>query len=86
MSTIAAAGAAVLLGDRDPEPAELGDLLVDLLVVGLAAVVGQRVALLAGPALALGEVADRRQEVALLVGQGVGAHRRAVNQLRFARC
>ena len=32
----AAAGAAVLLGDRDPEPPELGDPLVQLLVVPLA--------------------------------------------------
>ena len=65
----ATARAAVLLRDRDAEPAELGDLRVDLRVVGLASVVGERVALLARAALALGEVADRLDERALLVGQ-----------------
>ncbi len=65
----AAAGAPVLLVDRDAEPAELGELLVDRLAVELAVAVGQPFALLRGPALALGEVADRSLEVALLVGQ-----------------
>ena len=75
-STSAAARAAVLLGDRDAEPAELGDLLVELLVVLLGALVRERVALLARPALARGEVADRLDEGLLLVGQGERARNR----------
>src|SRR5690606_8917617 len=63
------AGAAVPLVDRDAEPAELGELLVDLLVVELEVAVGQLLALLGGPGFALGEVADRLAEVDLLVGQ-----------------
>ena len=51
-----------------PEPPQLGDLCVDLGVVRLGPVVGERVALLARPAFALGEVADRLDERALLVG------------------
>ena len=70
----AAAGAAVLLGDRDPEPPELGDPRVQLRVVRLLSVVGERVTLLTGAALAAGEVADRLDKRALLVGQGLDGH------------
>ena len=62
-------------GIAHAEPAELRDPLVELLVVGLAPVVGERVALLAGAALAVGEVADRLDERPLLVGQGLKRHR-----------
>ena len=65
----AAARAAVLLRRGDAEPAELGHLLVEVLVVRVPAVVGQRVALLARAALALAEVAHGGDEVLLLVGQ-----------------
>ena len=65
-----AAGAAVLLGDRDPEPAELRHLLVDVEVVVLAVAVGEPLALVLRAALALAEVADRVDEVLLLVGEG----------------
>ena len=68
-SSMAAAGAAVLLGDREPEPAEVGHLLVELLVVELGVVLGELLALLLGAALALAEVADGGDEVALLVGE-----------------
>ena len=63
-------GAAVLLGDGDAEPAELGDLRVEVDVVRLLAAVGQRVALLARAALARREVADRLDEGLLLGGEG----------------
>ena len=76
------ARAAIGLGNRRPEPAQLGDLRVELGVVGLAAVVGECLALLAGAALAGGEVADRLGEGALLVGEGEKAH--GCN--RAARC
>jgi hypothetical protein len=59
----------VLLGDRQPEPAELGHLLVDPLVVELGVAVGELLALLGGAALALAEVPDRGYEVALLVAE-----------------
>ena len=65
-----AAGAAVLLGDRDPEPAELGHLLVEVVVVVELVAFGQLLALLLRAALALAEVADRGDEVLLLIGQG----------------
>ena len=65
----AAARAAVLLVDRDAEPAELGELLVDLLAVQLGVALGEALALLLGAELALAEVGDRGLEVALLVGQ-----------------
>ena len=55
-----------------PEPAELGELLVDLLVVELGVAVGEPLALLLGAELALAEVADRRAEVALLVREVAG--------------
>ena len=61
-------------GIADAEPAEIGDPRVHLLVVRLAAVVGERVALLARAALAPGEVADRLDERALLVGQVLDGH------------
>ena len=48
-----AAGAAVLLGDRHPEPAELGHLLVEVEVVVDLVAVGELLALLLGAALAL---------------------------------
>ena len=73
------AGAAVLLGDRQAEPAELGHLLVELLVVELGVAVGELLALLGGAALPLAEVADGGDEVALLVGElevhGGGSYR-----------
>jgi hypothetical protein len=59
----------VLLGDRESQPAEVGHLLVDLGVVVLGVVAGELLALLLGTALALAEVADRGDEVALLVGE-----------------
>ena len=62
-SSMRAAGAAVLLGDRDPEPAELGHLAVELEVVVLGVAVGELLALLRGAALARAEVADRGDEV-----------------------
>ena len=65
----AAAGAAVLLGDGQAEPAELGHLLVDAFVMELGVAAGELLALLGGSTLALAEVADRSGEVALLVGQ-----------------
>ena len=55
-------------GIAAPSHPEFGDLRVDLGVVWLGSVVGERVALLARPALTLGEVADRLDERALLVG------------------
>ncbi len=58
-------------GSRTPSQPSSAILRVQLLVVGLAPVVGERVALLARAALALGEVADRLDERALLVGQGL---------------
>ena len=64
-----AARAAVGLVDGDPEPAEVGELLVDLLAVQLGVTLGDALALLLGPELALAEVGDRRLEVALLVGE-----------------
>jgi hypothetical protein len=63
----AAARAAVLLVDRDAEPAEVGHLPVDLGGVGVLVAAGQALALLLGAALAGAEVADRLDEVALLV-------------------
>src|SRR5262249_43654562 len=64
-----AAGAAVLIGDGDAEPAELGHLAVEVLVVMPGVVLGEFFALLGGAALTLAEVADRGDEVALLVGE-----------------
>ncbi len=64
-----AAGAAELLVDRDAEPAELGELRVDLGRVELGVAVGEALALLGRAALAAAEVADRLGEVALLVGE-----------------
>ena len=52
-----------------PEPAELGHLLVEVLVVVDRVALGQLLALLGGAGLALAEVADRGDEVGLLVGQ-----------------
>src|SRR5262249_7280878 len=63
------AGAAVLLRDRQAEPAELGHLAVEAVVVELGPALGELLALLGGAALALAEIADRGDEVALLVGQ-----------------
>ena len=73
----AAAGAAVLLRDRDAEPAELGDLLVDSWLCGSwpSSVSASRCS--RGAALAAGEVADRLDEGVLLVGQGLNRHRPA---------
>ncbi len=65
----AAAGSAVFLGNRHSEPAEVGHLLGDLGAVILLAAVGQRGALLTRSALALAEVANRLDEVVLLVSQ-----------------
>jgi hypothetical protein len=66
-----------LLGDGEAEPAEVGHLAVEAVVVELGVAVGQLLALLLRAALALAEVADRGDEVALLVGQlevhGAGA-------------
>ena len=56
-------------GIAAPSQPSVGDLRVDLRVMGLAPVFGERVALFARAALALGEVADRLDERALLVGQ-----------------
>src|SRR5204862_7067763 len=61
--------AAVLVGDRDAEPAELGHLRIDLRRMRLRVAGGEALALLAGAALAGAEVADRGDEVALLVGE-----------------
>ena len=69
-----AARASVFLGDRGTEPAELGDPLVEILVVGIVSVVRECVALLAGAALALRKVADRLHERALLVAEGLTDH------------
>ena len=65
-----AARAADLLRDRHPEPPELAHLPVELVVVGPAVAVGEPLALLLGAALALGEVANRGDEIGLGVGQG----------------
>ncbi len=70
----AAARAAIRFRDADAEPPQLRDSLVELRVVRLAAVVGERVALLMGAAFAPGEVADRVDERTLLVGEGLDAH------------
>ncbi|GAA2261729.1 hypothetical protein GCM10010415_25600 [Streptomyces atrovirens] len=64
-----AAGAAVLLGQAHPEPAQLGEPSVQLGVVGLAAVPRRRLALLSGTALALGEIAHGRGESGLFLGE-----------------
>ena len=72
-----AARAAVLLRDRDAEPAELGHLGVELLVVRVAAALGEGVTLLARPALATAEVAQRGGELVLLRCQRQG-HRAMV--------
>src|SRR5205807_2156101 len=69
----AAVATAVLLGDRDADPAQLGDPPVDLGVVALLV----RVALLAGPAFARREVAHRLHERALPALQGGGRLRLA---------
>ena len=58
------------LGDRHPEPPELGHLPVQAVGVELGVAVRQLGALLARPALAAAEVLDRGDEVALLVGEG----------------
>src|SRR5699024_2041067 len=63
-------GSAVLLGQADAQPSELGHLGVQLLVVRLLTACGQLVPLLLRAALAAAELADRVDEVALLVGQG----------------
>ncbi len=68
-SSIVASRAAVLLGDRDAEPAQLGHHLVDLGAVALAIGVGEALALVAGAALAVAEIADRIDEVVLLVAE-----------------
>src|ERR1044072_8995912 len=60
----------VPLGDRPPEPAELGHLLVDLVAVLVLVAAGQPLALLLRPALALAGVAARGDEVLLLGGEG----------------
>ncbi len=65
-----AAAAAVGLGNRDPEPAELGHLPVEVGVVELRVSVGELLALLLGAALASAEIADRGDEVLLLIGEG----------------
>src|SRR5205085_11316301 len=70
----AATRPAVLLGDRHSQPAELRDSLVHVLIVRLASVLGERVALLPGPAFALGEVADRLDERTLFVGERLDRH------------
>ena len=72
-----AAGAAVLLGDRDPEPAELGHLPVDVEVVMELVALGELLPLLLRAALARAEVADRGDEVLLLIGEGE-VHRASV--------
>ena len=56
-------------GTEAPEVAELAELRGDVVVVKLGVVVGQPLALLGRARLALGEVADRLDEVVLLVGQ-----------------
>ena len=56
----------------DAQPAELGQLLVELLVVELLVVVGGLLALLLRSELALDEVTDRGLEVALLVREADG--------------
>ena len=67
----------------DAQPAELGQLLVDLLVVELLVVVGGLLALLLRSELALDEVADRGLEVALLVGEADGLEWRWWSWLEF---
>jgi hypothetical protein len=68
-----AAGPAVLLGDDQAgRPTQLGELPVDLGAVHLLAAVGEPVALLARPAFAPREVADRVAERELLVAQRQG--------------
>jgi hypothetical protein len=62
--------AAVLLVNRHPKPAQLRHLLVDLEVMVLAVAVGQPLALVGRPTLAVAEVANRVDEVLLLVGEG----------------
>ena len=62
--------------DRHPEPAQLGELFVELLVVELGVAVREPLSLLPRPGLALAEVADRGPEVALLVGEAVDLGRR----------
>ena len=69
-SSIEPPRAAVLLGDRDPEPAELGHLPVEVEVVMELVALGELLALLLRAALARAEVADRGDEVLLLVGEG----------------
>jgi hypothetical protein len=63
------AGAAVLLGDGEAEPAEVSHLGVDLAAVVDRVVLGELLALFLGPTLAPAEVPDRGDEVALLVGE-----------------
>src|SRR5262249_23513699 len=62
--------AAVLLGDRQAGPAELGHLLVDRLVVVLAIALGEALALVRRPALVVAVAPDRVDEVLLLLRQG----------------
>src|SRR5690606_1816114 len=70
----AAAGAAPALVDRHAEPAQLGELLVELLVVDLREPLREPLPLFAGADLPRAEVAQRGDEVALLVGEsGRGA-------------
>src|SRR5260221_13546741 len=64
-----AACAAVRLGDRHAQPAQLGHLLIESIVVVQPVAVGEPLALLLRPALALAEATDRGDEVLLLVGQ-----------------
>ncbi len=65
-----AARAAVLLGNRQPEPAELGHLLVDLEVVVLGVALGEALALILRTALVIAVALDRVDEVFLLVRKG----------------
>jgi hypothetical protein len=65
----AAARAAVLLRQADPEPAQVGEPAVEPLVVRFAPAVGQRVPLLPGPALAFGEVPHGGGEIGLVLGE-----------------
>ena len=67
----------------DSQPAELGQLLVELLVVELLVVVRRLLALLLRSELALDEVADRLLEVALLVGEADGLKCGGGHALRF---
>src|SRR6185436_4166766 len=64
------AGTAELLGNRHPEPPQLRHLVVDLEVVVLLVAVGQPLALILRPALAVAEVPDRVDEILLLVAEG----------------